>query len=188
MDWALKATTTTRSTGCGRTSRRSGWTSLITGVTKVTVGRYRPYVVLDHPELAAAAREDKLSFFSSHASASFCAASFVALDVSHTLRAGPLADASPARRWLLGSAVPYATAFGVAGLVGVSRIIDQQHWLTDVVTGAAIGTSAAHIAWLAHFDDRGEPRRRAGSQALALPSAMGFAPIPGGVALTGLLP
>jgi membrane-associated phospholipid phosphatase len=165
-----------------------GWTALITGVTKVTIGRYRPYVVLGHPELAAPPREDKLSFFSGHASASFCAASFVAVDVSHALRAGRLADADPARRWLLGIAVPYAAAFGVAGLVGVSRIVDQQHWLTDVVTGAAIGTAAAHIAWFVHFDDRGQPRRGAGSRALAAPSALAFAPIPGGVALTGLLP
>ena len=44
--------------------------------------------------------------------------------------------------------VPYLTAYGVAGLVGVSRIIDQQHWLTDVVTGAVVGTTAAHVAYV----------------------------------------
>jgi membrane-associated phospholipid phosphatase len=165
-----------------------GWTALITGVTKVSVGRLRPYVVLDHPQLAAAPREDKLSFFSSHASGSFCAAGFVALDVSHTLRAGALRAASPARRLLLGIIVPYAAAFGVATVVGVSRIVDQQHWFTDVVAGAAVGTAAAHIAYFAHFDDLGRPRRRLGTTALAPPGSLGLAPMPGGVALTGLLP
>ena len=165
-----------------------GWTALITGITKIAVGRLRPYVVLDHPQLAGASYDDKLSFFSGHASGTFCAAAFVALDVSRTLRAGPLADATPAQRWLLGVGVPYLTAYGVAGLVGVSRIIDQQHWLTDVVTGAVVGTTAAHVAYLVHFDRLGRPRRRLGESALAMPGGLALAPIPGGAALTGLLP
>ena len=59
--------------------------------------------------------------------------------------AGPLADASPTRRWVLGIGVPYLAAYGVAGLVGVSRIVDQQHWLTDVVTGAVVGITVVGL-------------------------------------------
>jgi membrane-associated phospholipid phosphatase len=165
-----------------------GWTALVTGVTKVAVGRARPYVVLDHPELAESSHEANLSFFSSHASAVFCAAAFVALDTSDTLRRGRLARATPATRFFLGTLAPYAAAYGIAGLVGVSRVIDQQHWASDVLVGAGVGTVAAHLAYLAHFDGEGRPRRRLGTDALGAPGALALAPIPGGVALRGLLP
>src|SRR5262249_44645283 len=165
-----------------------GWTALVTGVTKVAVGRDRPYVVLDHPELAGPAREDQLSFFSGHASVSFCAASFVALDVSNRLSAGGRRDAGTARRLLPGRIAPYAVALGIAGLIGVSRIIDQQHWASDVLVGAVVGTAAAHIAYLAHLDTRGRPRRRLGADPLARPGAIAVVPAAGGVALVGSLP
>src|SRR5262249_15692071 len=155
-----------------------GWTTFVTGAVKVAIGRPRPYVVLDHPELAAAAREDQLSFFSSHASASFCAASFAALDVSSQLTAGLLRDAGPVRRFLLGRVAPYAVALGIAGVIGVSRIIDQQHWASDVLVGALVGTTAAHVAYLVHFDSDGRPRRRLGADSRAGPGAVALMPAP----------
>ena len=36
--------------------------------------------------------------------------------------------------------VPAALAYGAATLTGVSRLVDDKHWLTDVVTGAVVGT------------------------------------------------
>jgi membrane-associated phospholipid phosphatase len=164
------------------------WTSLLTGVLKVAVGRARPYVVLDHPELEGPPREKNLSFYSGHSAAMFCAASFVALDVSDTLLAGKLRHAGPARRFLLGQLLPYVGALSVAGLVGVSRIIDQQHWASDVAVGAIVGTAAAHMSYVVHFDRLGRPRRRLGTDALGAPGALGLGPIPGGVAFRGLLP
>jgi membrane-associated phospholipid phosphatase len=170
-----------------------GWTALVTGVTKIAVGRARPYVVLDHPELAAPARsEDNVSFFSSHSSAMFCTAAFVALDASDTLRWRILASASPAERFLLGTLLPYTVAFGVASIVGVSRIIDQQHWASDVLVGAGVGTLFAHLAYLAHFDHWGRPRRRLGSggeesRRTSL-SSLSLSPSPNGLTLAGLLP
>jgi membrane-associated phospholipid phosphatase len=165
-----------------------GWTALISGATKVLVGRPRPYVVLNHPELRDSAREDNLSFYSGHSAAMFCAASFVALDVSDRLRRGALRDAGQLKRLLLGVLAPYAAAYGLAGLVGVSRIIDQQHWASDVVMGGVLGAGAAHLAYVTHFDFTGRPRRRLGRDALDPPGAFGLAPIPGGIALRGLLP
>jgi membrane-associated phospholipid phosphatase len=166
-----------------------GWTALISGVTKILVGRPRPYAVLGHPELAfRGAREENLSFYSGHAAAMFCAASFVALDVSDRLRRGPLREAGGFQRLVLGTLAPYAAAYGLAGLVGVSRIIDQQHWASDVVMGGVLGAGAAHLAYVTHFDAIGRPRRRLGADALDTPGAFSFVPIPGGIALRGLLP
>jgi membrane-associated phospholipid phosphatase len=162
-----------------------GWTALITGVTKLLVGRERPYVVLDHPELGSPTREHNLSFFSGHSSAMFAAASFVALDLSRRLPEGPLRDAPAVRRWLLGCALPYVVAYGAASLVAVSRVIDQQHWPTDVLVGALVGTGIAHLAYLTHFDGRGRPRR---SRDTDSGMALRLVPAPGGVALVGLLP
>ena len=165
-----------------------GWTALINGVTKVVVGRSRPYVVLNHPELADARSEDNVSFFSAHSSAIFCTASFVALDVSDTLRWRVLADAPPAERFLLGTLLPYTVSFGVASLVSVSRIIDQQHWASDVMVGAGVGTLIGHLAYVAHFDHWGRPRRRLGADGPPPAGAVRVIPTENGLALAGLLP
>jgi membrane-associated phospholipid phosphatase len=165
-----------------------GWTTLLNGVTKVVVGRARPYVVLNHPELADAPSEDNVSFFSAHSSVIFCAASFVALDASDTLRWRVLADAPPAERFLVGTLVPYAVSFGVASLVSVSRIIDQQHWASDVIVGAGVGTLVAHLAYVAHFDHWGRPRRRLDADGAPPGAALRVIPTGNGLALAGLLP
>lgn len=137
-----------------------GWTMTATGLAKVLVGRTRPYAVLDHPELAGRAREVDVSFFSGHTAAMFTAATFISLDASRRLSAGVLAGAPAWKRVLLGTVVPYTVAFGTASLVGVSRVIDQQHWPSDVLMGALVGSTIAHLAYLTHFDDTGQPRRR----------------------------
>jgi membrane-associated phospholipid phosphatase len=164
-----------------------GWTALAVGVTKVLVGRQRPYMILDHPELAGNRREQDLSFFSSHSAVMFAAASFVALDVSRRLAYGPMEGWSPVPRWLLSHALPYFLAFGAACLVAVSRVIDQQHWPTDVLVGAGVGAGIAHAAYLSHFDDHGNPQtgkhRRGdnGPSVSLVPTVRGAA----GVALVG---
>jgi membrane-associated phospholipid phosphatase len=165
-----------------------GWTALLTGLTKVAVGRTRPYAILDNPQNAGPERERDLSFFSGHSASMFCAASFVAADVSDTLHSGALRKSSPATRFLLGTVVPYAGALGLATLVGVSRVIDQQHWASDVFVGGLVGTAAAQLAYIVHFDNAGRPRRRLGEDALGAPGALALAPMPGGVAFRGLLP
>jgi membrane-associated phospholipid phosphatase len=165
-----------------------GWTTLLTGVTKLAVGRTRPYDVLNHPQFAGPEREKDLSFYSSHSAAVFCAASFVALDVSDSLHAGSLRRSGAATRFLLGTLVPYVGALGIASVVGISRIVDQQHWASDVVVGAGVGTAAAHLAYIVHFDSEGRPRRRLGTDALGAPGALALGPMPGGVVLRGLLP
>jgi membrane-associated phospholipid phosphatase len=160
------------------------WTLLVAGVTKVVVGRERPYATLQHPELAGPANEVNVSFFSAHAAIMFAAASFVALDASRRLDAGPLAAASPWRRALLGTVLPYLVAFGTASVVAVSRVIDQQHWPSDVLVGGLVGGGIAHLAYLTHFDERGQPR---GARATGMASVR-LVPTPAGVAVVALLP
>jgi membrane-associated phospholipid phosphatase len=53
-------------------------------------------------------------------------------------------------------------SYSVASLVGLSRIYDNKHWITDVVAGAAIGTLVGNmvcrrvpnsrLAWMPMFD------------------------------------
>ena len=160
------------------------WTLLAAGVTKVIVGRERPYATLQRPELAGPASEVNVSFFSAHAAIMFAAASFVALDASRRLDAGPLAAASPLRRALLGTVLPYLVAFGTASVVAVSRVIDQQHWPSDVLVGGLVGGGIAHLAYLTHFDERGQPR---GARGTGMTSVR-LVPTAAGVAVVGLLP
>jgi membrane-associated phospholipid phosphatase len=139
-----------------------GWTYFVTAFAKLTTGRSRPYVANNHLELRERASEDHLSFFSLHASGSMAVGAFVAEDVSRTLRHGPLAQAAPVTRALLGVALPYGVGYGLPLVIGASRIVDQQHWPSDVLIGWVTGGLVAHLAYGAHFDGRGQPRRRRG--------------------------
>jgi membrane-associated phospholipid phosphatase len=140
----------------------AGWTYLVTGFVKYTVGRPRPYTEgsNNHPELRHKASQDNLSFFSGHASVSFAVGAFMAEDVSRYLRRVPLAGSSRLRRFLLGTLLPYTVGYGVPAIIGVSRIVDQQHWPTDVAVGAAAGALIANAVYALHFDSEGNPERR----------------------------
>ncbi|MBM3555014.1 MAG: phosphatase PAP2 family protein [Alphaproteobacteria bacterium] len=100
---------------------------------KRTVGRDRP----NEPE----ERHDKQdfngphkgkdgSFPSGHTTAAFSVASVVASEYRETPAVG-------------------LTAYGIATLTGLSRINDQEHWLSDVLAGAALGTGVGLLVY--HF-------------------------------------
>lgn len=99
------------------------YTKVVTGVAKGVIGRTRPFAtsnplaVDDLEEIATAHRD--LSMPSGHTSRAFAVASVL----SHELD-----------RWYV--SVP---AYGVATSVGLERIHSGDHWLTDVVVGAALG-------------------------------------------------
>ena len=102
----------------------------ITGVTKMIAGRARPYKdtanSLNFGLLRGLKGTDYQSFPSGHTTAAFAFASIISSETSHWW---------PESRWIIG---PFF--FGGAMLTGVSRIYNQDHWASDVVTGAAIGT------------------------------------------------
>jgi membrane-associated phospholipid phosphatase len=98
---------------------------------KVLVGRARPYVG-DGPNDYKLGRGlgsgDFKSFPSGHAVAAFAAAAAVSSET---------ALMAPGARWIVGPIM-----YGGAALVGASRMYNNQHWASDVIIGAGIGTFA----------------------------------------------
>ncbi len=131
-----------------------GWTALATGVTKQLTGRERPYKALNRREFQPEETPDSnVSFFSGHTSISFAAASYMALDLSDHLMQG-------GSGWWTGRFLPFFSLYGLASLVGVSRVYDQKHWASDVLIGAAVGGLIGNLTYVAHFDTDGNPRIR----------------------------
>ena len=103
-------------------------------VIKDVVGRARPYVdSVPNPndfQLFRGFRSgDKYrSFPSGHTVAAFAAAAAVSAETS--------------RWWPHAIYVIGPTMYGGAALVGLSRMYENRHWASDVITGAAIGTFA----------------------------------------------
>jgi membrane-associated phospholipid phosphatase len=145
-----------------------GWTYLVTGVVKYAVGRPRPYVVNQHPELRPRVSEDNLSFFSGHAASTFAIGAFVAEDASRRLNVA-LASQGRGVRFAAGTLLPYTLGYGIPALVAYSRLVDQQHWPSDVAIGALTGTLIGHLVYDLHFDGAGRPRRRLPSDGELVP-------------------
>jgi membrane-associated phospholipid phosphatase len=107
--------------------------SVITEVVKDVAGRSRPYVTADtNPrdfKVGAGLTNDaRKSFPSGHATIAFAAASAVTTEVH---RVWP--------RYALATGI---VSYGIASAVGLSRMYQNQHWASDVVVGAGIGTLA----------------------------------------------
>jgi membrane-associated phospholipid phosphatase len=110
-----------------------------TNLLKLAIGRARPHVVGGRDAFAfrpGRGLSGFASFPSGHTTAAFAAASAVSAE----LRRSSFADRHP--RFL--QAAPVAL-FGMATLVGVSRMYHDAHWASDVLAGAGIGTVAGHV-------------------------------------------
>lgn len=104
-------------------------------VLKGTLGRARPYVDEDDPDpfqfqfgRGFRRGEDYRSFPSGHTVAGFAAAAAV---VTETKRWWPGAN------WAVAPIM-----YGGASLIGISRMYNNKHWASDVITGALIGSFA----------------------------------------------
>ncbi|MHB0947775.1 MAG: phosphatase PAP2 family protein [Gemmatimonadaceae bacterium] len=108
--------------------------NVVNTAIKWTVGRARPYAVADsNPNdyrLFRGFREgrDYSSFPSGHALAAFAAAAAVTSESSRW---------RPGAQWYVGPVM-----YGGAAAVALSRLYNNQHWASDVVMGAGIGTFA----------------------------------------------
>jgi membrane-associated phospholipid phosphatase len=138
-----------------------GFTYLLTGIVKYSVGRPRPYMAEgnDYPALRGRRSEDTLSFFSGHAAGSFAMGAFVAEDLSRIVRRSGLGE-TPFDRAMLAFVLPYGLGYGLPLAISLSRIVDQQHWPSDVLVGAACGLLIGRLTYARHFDGEGRPRRR----------------------------
>lgn len=100
--------------------------SLMTRIPKTLVGRQRPDNWEGNGPYEINGPFKGNSFPSGHTTASFAVASVLATQFRDI-------------KW-----VPFA-AYSVASMVGLSRIYDNKHWLSDVVAGAAIGTLVGNL-------------------------------------------
>lgn len=103
---------------------------VVTGSLKFIAGRARPYSSPDKAsdfQLFRGLKSDEYrSFPSGHTTNAFAFASAVSSETQRWW---------PRTRWIVGPII-----YGGAALTGVSRIYNRQHWASDVMAGAAIGT------------------------------------------------
>lgn len=106
--------------------------------------------------------DTRLSFYSGHTSSAFVAA----------VATGTIADFHhlPNRGWIWGSALTFATA------TGVLRVMADQHYATDVLTGVAAGGLAGWLIPKLHKPD--EPRSPSATARPAAPAAAVVAAVP----------
>jgi hypothetical protein len=99
-----------------------------------TSTRYRPYAYFDStPDSKLQDSDSAKSFFSSHTSSTFTAASFLTFYYSRMFPDGD------GKYWI------GAAAFGGAAATGALRIAAGRHFLTDVIAGAAWGTFIGYL-------------------------------------------
>lgn len=96
------------------------------------------------------------SFPSGHTAQAFAAATFMAKEYGHI---------SP---WY--SVGAYTVATGI----GAMRILNDRHWVSDVLAGAAVGILSTNIVYLTHRYKWGN-RRHHGNQTFVVPSYDGRA-------------
>ena len=103
---------------------------ILGGAIKFTAGRARPYVDIDNPydfQLFRGLTDHKYqSFPSGHTINAFAFASTLTRETQFWW---------PHSVWYVGTVF-----YGGAALMGLSRIYNNQHWASDVMGGAAIGT------------------------------------------------
>lgn len=115
----------------------------LTVVTKGLVGRSRPFASPGDADEYNPGRgflnSARASFPSGHTSAAFAAATVMVREVNAT---------HPHARWIVDPLL-----FGSAAFVGFSRVYSNQHWPSDVLVGAALGSITGYeVVAHAHGD------------------------------------
>lgn len=109
--------------------------SLVAGVIKSAVGRARPYLDVTKPHdlgfMRGLGDRRYRSFPSGHSVAGFAAATVVTAETRRWW---------PDSQWYIGPVM-----YGGAALIGASRMYTNNHWASDVIMGAAIGTVAGLV-------------------------------------------
>ncbi len=135
-------------------------TSDLTLAAKIGVGRRRPQEELNRVGADPTSVTSIQSFWSTQAAVTFSIATYAWMDLSDALNRGPLSDMRPSQQIVLGQVLPGLVIFGGATVTAMSRVIEQKHWLSDVVVGATVGTTIGVLDYMWHFDENGRPRNR----------------------------
>jgi membrane-associated phospholipid phosphatase len=118
-------------------------TGFLTSSTKAVAGRVRPYA----EELGCADRgvdcggDANRSYFSGHTSYAFAGAGLTCVAHKHLRPFGRVADP-----------LTCAVVLSLASATGVLRVGANEHWATDVLSGAGVGLFSGWLMpWLLHF-------------------------------------
>ncbi|GEM_PF-2333546 len=124
---------------------------------KILLGRRRPYATSDPDQFSPLAfHEVNQSYPSGHAVRAFALAAVAVADF-------------PDQRW-----VPWV-AWPAAAATAASRVVGRDHWVTDVVGGAALGILSTRV--ILRLDAR---RGRGGSSSGRRAPSFALLPVPGG--------
>lgn len=121
-------------------------TAALQGIATFVSGRERPYVRTCGGETPADSADctstDRFrSFFSGHTSLTFTAATLTCSHHAHFALYGGALDPAAC-----------VTGLALAAATGMFRVMADMHYLTDALTGAAIGTfSGLFFPWLLHY-------------------------------------
>lgn len=157
----------------------AGLNSFVAGI----VGRERPYsrtlcTSLDTPDGESSdclGTNRYRSFFSGHTTAAFTLA---ALTCVHHINL-PLYGGGPAE------AIPCVTSMLLASGVGLLRVASDQHYLSDILVGAAFGTAAGFaVPYLFHYAHTTESPNKT-LKALGITN-LAIGPQPAGIQMGGL--
>jgi membrane-associated phospholipid phosphatase len=130
-------------------------TGAINGIANVVAGRERPYVAqCTGPEETqnrdCTGSKRYRSYFSGHTSTSFTIAGLLCQHHTHVPIYGGQGN--------MEAIFTCTTAFLAASSVGTFRVIADQHFFTDMVSGAAIGTlTGLAVPWVLHYSGGTSP-------------------------------
>jgi len=157
--------------------------SAINGLVSGITSRQRPYAypaegtpsicVGEGNEALDDCRENKRyrSFYSGHTSTTFTLAGLTCMHHAYL----PLYGGGP------GDALACVTGFTLATATGALRVVSDQHWTSDVLVGAAMGTfSGLAVPWILHYRTGDLPESGPDEVSLS------FIPTPTGGMLTGV--
>jgi membrane-associated phospholipid phosphatase len=121
----------------------------LSGLVSGLTSRERPYVAEQCARRPPEEQTDECvgkrrhrSFFSGHSSTSFAAAGLMCMHHAHLpLYGGGAADA-----------IACGASLAAAATVGTMRVLSDQHWVSDVVVGATVGTTVGFgLPYLLHY-------------------------------------
>lgn len=97
-------------------------------------------------------RSDTRSFFSGHSSATFSAATFLYREIDDVLDVWHITAHDDFLRTSL-KTISFSALYGWAGYVGYSRMMDNKHYLSDVLLGAAAGILMSNLIYNYYLDE-----------------------------------